>query len=398
MEPPVYLSAPAVLCGAGNNRQELLASVIAGNQQGIKPVTLSDGTKFFVGCVEDIVLRSVSDRYDGRVFRIAVAALEQLRSDVETVIKLYGASRVAVCVGSCDNGSEASLKAHKTWLSDGAFPADYDLAEQSAGYIADFIATLFGITGPAFTVSTACASSAGAIIKAAELICAGFCDAAIAGGVDIASETVLRGFDSLEAVSGEITNPFSKNRKGITLGEGAAFFIISRQDLSGAGIQLLGSGESADAFHITSPREDGSGAATAMRSALENAGITPEDVGYINLHGTGTPLNDRMESLAVASVFPRRLRLPVSSTKPVTGHTLGAAGALELAICWMVLDAVSRVDTVSWPVHCWDGVRDDALPSLCFVSSGMSAGNLRVCMSNSFAFGGCNTSLILGRE
>jgi 3-oxoacyl-[acyl-carrier-protein] synthase-1 len=351
-----------------------------------------------VGRVDDTVLSPASGKVNARIFRIAASAIEQLRSDAGAAIKLFGASRVAVCVGSCDNGSESSFAAHKAWLADGAFPADYDLAEQGAGYIADFIATEFGITGPAFTVSTACASSAGAVIKAAELIRAGFCDAAIAGGVDIASETVLRGFNSLEAVSNEVTNPFSKNRKGITLGEGAAFFVVSKQELSGAGIQLLGSGESADAFHITSPREDGSGAAAAMRSALEDAAITPEDVGYINLHGTGTPLNDRMESTAVASVFPHNFEsLPVSSTKPVTGHTLGAAGALEIAVCWMTLDAARQKDAVYFPVHCWDGVRDDALPALCFVSPGMSKENLTVCMSNSFAFGGCNTSLILGR-
>jgi 3-oxoacyl-[acyl-carrier-protein] synthase-1 len=270
-------------------------------------------------------------------------------------------------------------------------------------------------------VSTACSSGAGALIKAAELIRAGLCDAAVAGGLDIASETALLGFASLELVSEEVCNPFSKNRRGITLGEGAAFFVLSSRDFSGAGIELAGIGESADASHITSPRADGGGAIRAMEEALKNAGMGPGDLGYINLHGTGTPLNDRMEARALAAVFPAPEKAPlVSSTKPITGHTLGAAGALELALCWMALHgsaapavtegpagrtgaaalpaALPAARTAALPVHCWDGVYDDDLPVLRFAAPGDGAVNLRACMSNSFAFGGCNISLILRKR
>jgi 3-oxoacyl-[acyl-carrier-protein] synthase-1 len=266
----------------------------------------------------------------------------------------------------------------------------------------------FGLSGPSLTVSTACASGAGAVAKGAELIRAGFCDAVIAGGADVVSETVLLGFNSLETLSGARTNPFSKNRDGITLGEGAAFFVMSRD--AGSGIELLGAGESADAFHMTLPRPDGGGAERAMKAALASAkaggaGIDAGDVGYVNLHGTGTPANDRMEARAVAAVFPDYQRSPlVSSTKPVTGHTLGAAGALELALCWMILtapeipaDAPPRAGGRGVPVHCWDGVYDEELPRLRFAAPGDRAERLRICMSNSFAFGGCNVSLILGR-
>jgi 3-oxoacyl-[acyl-carrier-protein] synthase-1 len=241
------------------------------------------------------------------------------------------------------------------------------------------------------------------VIRGAELIRAGFCDAVIAGGADIVSETVLLGFSALEAVSDGLSNPFSKNRKGINLGEGAAFFVLSA-DPAGAGpaIELLGAGESADAFHMTAPKEDGKGAIQAMKAALRDAGIGPADIDYVNLHGTGTILNDRMEALAMAAVFPGCMP-PVSSTKPITGHTLGAAGALELALCWMALQRREGL-----PVHCWDGVYDEGLPALPFVSRDTaehpakhSAGKGKkpsICMSNSFAFGGCNTSLILGRK
>jgi 3-oxoacyl-[acyl-carrier-protein] synthase-1 len=334
-----------------------------------------------------------------RLIRIADAALEQIRADAARALARYGADRVGLCVGSCDNGSEGSRLAHEAFFSSpGAFPSDYALRFQSAGYLAEVIARKFGIAGPAITLSTACASSASAIVKAAELIQAGLCDAAIAGGADVASATVLLGFNALEAASDAVTNPFSKNRKGITLGEGAAFFVLSKGEGGrGAGkIALLGAGESADACHLTAPSSDGSGAIRAMRRALAQAELQPDAVDYLNLHGTGTILNDRMEATAVAAVFPDYERRPAaSSTKPITGHTLGAAGALELALCWMMLAASGGSAA---PVHCWDGVRDDELPRLAFADSSADIEGLRICMSNSFAFGGCNVSLILGRN
>ena len=166
------------------------------------------------------------------------------------------------------------------------------------------------------------------------MLLAGIADAVIAGGVDVASDTVLLGFDSLEAVSDEIANPFSKNRKGITLGEGACLFVMSMDkelvSENGCNIKLLGTGESSDANHITAPLEDGSGAAQAVKEALENSALCPEQIDYLNLHGTGTHLNDSMEAKAVKNVFGEYCSaLPVSSTKSLTGHTLGTSGAIS---------------------------------------------------------------------
>jgi 3-oxoacyl-[acyl-carrier-protein] synthase-1 len=334
--------------------------------------------------------------------RIADAALEQIRSEVERVVAAYGPSRVGVCVGSCDNGSERSLNAHEVYAATGRFPENYTLRYQGAAYPAEYIAGRFALTGPALAVSTACASGAGAIIAGAELIQGNLCDAVIAGGVDVVSKTVLFGFDALEAVSDAPCNPFSKNRKGITLGEGAAFFVLSREPL-GPPITLLGAGESADAYHITAPHPEGRGAVRAMQEALAAAGITPGAVGYVNLHGTGTPLNDAAEALAMAAVFPDAAAgPPVSSTKALTGHTLGAAGALELALCWLALSRSMEnppgTAGIRLPVHRWDGVYDETLPALRFVSAHTAVEDLKVCMSNSFAFGGCNVSLIIGKE
>jgi 3-oxoacyl-[acyl-carrier-protein] synthase-1 len=324
-------------------------------------------------------------------------ALEQLRTQVEGAIGRLGADRIAVCVGSCDNGTEYSLPAHRSFFESGAFPEGYDLRLQGAAGPAEYAARYFGLSGPVLTTATACASSATAIIRAAELIRAGICDCALAGGADLVSDTVLLGFQALEALSGEPANPFSKNRRGINLGEGAAFFLLSGEKPEGApGIFLAGYGENADACHMTAPHPEGRGAAAAMEGALASAGIGPGETGYVNLHGTGTPLNDRMEAQAMRRVFGGGQPL-ASSTKPITGHTLGAAGALELALCYMVLErACGGTKSGAVPPHCWDGVRDEELPPLRLAMEADREAEIRYAMSNSFAFGGCNVSLILG--
>jgi 3-oxoacyl-[acyl-carrier-protein] synthase-1 len=388
----VYLSAPGLCCCAGSHREQYFQSALEGNQKGFKRVLAPDGKEYVVGKIDDSQLLPF-DAFLSRILRIADTALEQIRPEIINVIHKFGSNRIVVCVGSCDNGSEESLAAHETFFQNGNFPSTYNLAKQSAVFPAQHIAERFGITGPVIATATACASSAGAIIKGAQLIRAGFCDAAIVGGVDIVSPTVLLGFASLEAVSSEICNPFSKNRSGITLGEGAAFFVLSRNN--NGGLLLAGIGESDDANHMTAPSPDGSGAVLAMKEALKNANINPSDIDYINLHGTGTPLNDSMEAKAVQTVFSNNPPF-VSSTKSITGHTLGAAGALELALCWMVLDSARNNNGKALlPLHCWDKELDDAIPLLKFAEPGAEAENIQYCMSNSYAFGGCNTSLIL---
>ena len=407
----LYLSKPGVMSCAGTNIDELWNSVISGSQQGIKKVTACDGQDFFAARISDSVLQPSGARYDMKVVRIENQALNQIAADVETVKQKYGADRIAVCVGSCDNGTEFSVAAHRNYFTEGQFPANYNLEIQGADYASTMVAEKFGLKGPVNTFSTACSSSAGAIIKGAELILAGLADAAVVGGIDIASDTTLVGFGALEAVSSEITNPLSKNRHGITLGDGAAFFVLTKEDLSTlsssgltrGSIRLLGWGESSDAYHMTSPDPSGAGAEKAIRRAIERAEISTSDVGYINLHGTGTKLNDSMESKAVAAIFGEN-SVPVSSTKAVTGHTLGAAAALEVAICWKALveNNGKKIDNRNLPLQVWDGVKDDELPSLNIVdknNSGKTSSvskDFTVCLSNSFAFGGANACLALG--
>lgn len=410
----LYLSKPGVMSCAGTNIDELWNSVTSGTQQGIKKVTACTGEEFFAARISESVLQSSGARYDMKVVRIENQTLNQIAADVELVKQKYGAERIAVCVGSCDNGTEFSVAAHRNYFSEGEFPADYNLEIQGADYASTMVAEKFGLKGPVNTFSTACSSSAGAIIKGAELILAGLADAAVVGGIDIASDTTLVGFGALEAVSSEITNPLSKNRHGITLGDGAAFFVLTKEDLSTmsssglsrGSVRLLGWGESSDAYHMTSPDPSGAGAEKAIRRAIESAGIQISDIGYINLHGTGTKLNDSMESKAVAAIFGEN-SVPVSSTKAVTGHTLGAAAALEAAICWKALveNKGKNRDNRTLPLQVWDGVKDDELPSLNIVdknnfgqadSIAVESAELKVCLSNSFAFGGANACLALG--
>ena len=402
----LYLSTPGVMRYAGNNIDELWNAVTTGKQDNIKKVKACNDEEYFAARIPDDILKPSGARYDMKIMRIENAALEQIADDVTAVRDKYGADRIAVCIGSCDNGTEFSLANHRKYFADGVFPKDYNIEIQGADYVSTFAAEKFGLTGPAVTFATACSSSAGAIIKAAEMIKAGLVDAALVGGIDIASDTTLIGFSALEAVSSEITNPFSKNRHGITLGDGAAFFVLTKEPvvecsrsecIETTSVKLLGWGESADAYQMTSPDPSGAGAEKAIHRALEVSGVATSDIGYINLHGTGTKFNDSMEAKAVAAIFGEKA-VPVSTTKPVTGHTLGAAAALEAAICWKALTENSGKNNIQLPLQVWDGERDEELPALNIVDGKSEAkeGELKVCLSNSFAFGGANACLVLG--
>ena len=267
-------------------------------------------------------------------------------------------------------------------------PRNYHYRQQELGSPSEFLAKYLNLTGPAYTLSTACSSSAKAFISAKHQLNMGLCDAVIVGGVDTLCQLTVNGFDGLESLSVSRCNPLSRNRNGINIGEGCALFVLSRED---GAVVLSGCGESSDAYHVSAPDPEGRGAAQAMCLALEDAGLTPEEIGYINLHGTATPLNDSMEAKAVVEIFGSEILS--GSTKPLTGHTLCAAGAIEAALCWIVLteEGERRV-----PPNLWDGVRDPKLPDIRISERG-DVMTSRYCMSNSFAFGGNNVSLIFGR-
>jgi 3-oxoacyl-[acyl-carrier-protein] synthase-1 len=259
------------------------------------------------------------------------------------------------------------------------------------GLPSEFLAMALGAEGPAFTISTACSSAAKALASAKRYLEVGLCDAVIAGGADMLCGFTVAGFLSLEALSPELCIPFSAKRRGINIGEAAALFLVTR----GQGpVRLLGAGESSDAYNVSAPEPGGRGAAEAMQLALKHSGLKTSDIDYINLHGTGTPHNDSMESRAVEKVFG--LGTPCSSTKPLTGHTLGTAGALEAAFCWLLLSGENPQGALA--PHIYDGAYDPALPAIRLVKPGETLGRpLQYLASNSFGFGGSNASLILGR-
>lgn len=397
---PIFLSKPGIFCAAGESIQALWDSVVNGNQDGIKKVVAISGEEFFAARIDDNKIKNSSGRFDMRIIRIEEQALNQISDIIEITKSKYGVDRIGVCVGSCDNGTEFSLAGHREYFADGVFNNDYSIEMQGADYVATFISEKYGITGPSCAFSTACSSSAGAIIKAAEMIKAGFVDAVIAGGVDIASDTTLLGFNSLGAISDEKTNPFSQNRHGITLGEGAAFFVLTKEFLSENEneIKLLGWGESADAYHMTSPDPSGKGAESSMKKALDMSFLHPSDIDYINMHGTGTKFNDSMEAKAINIVFGDN-KVPVSTTKAITGHTLGASASLELAICYEALvKNKGKNNNIELPLQVWDGEQDANLPELNIIDGRNKSikKEIKTCLSNSFAFGGANASLVIG--
>ena len=233
--------------------------------------------------------------------QLALAALEQMRAPIAAAIARYGAGRIAVILGTSTSGMAEGEAGLAAWMRDGNWPNGFAYSQQEPGNLALFVADLLGLGGPASTVHTACSSSGKAIASAERLIRAGFCDAAIVGGADSLCGTTLHGFFSLEALSHRPLNAFSANRDGTCIGEGAALFLLE----PGVGpVALLGVGESSDAHHISAPEPEGQGARAAMQAALDMAGLAADGVGYINLHGTGTRLNDAMEGRAVASAAP----------------------------------------------------------------------------------------------
>jgi 3-oxoacyl-[acyl-carrier-protein] synthase II len=261
---------------------------------------------------------------------------------------------------------------------------------------ADHIASKLGLMGPKTTFMTACSSGATAMGYARDLIRSGTAKVVIAGGTEPLSRITYATFNALGAVDPEFCKPFDKNRRGISLGEGAGILLLESLNHAlnrGAYIhgEFLGYGVSCDAYHMTAPDPQASGAVRCMQTALQDAGIPPERVDCINAHGTATPANDRMETRGIKEVFGNKAyKLPVSSTKSMTGHTLGAAGAIEGVVS--VLGIAHKF--IPPTIHC---VEPDPECDLDYVVEGCRDAGVDIVLSNSFAFGGNNTSVVFGR-
>jgi 3-oxoacyl-[acyl-carrier-protein] synthase I len=391
----VYLNALGLITPLGRDKSEVAGNLFRGSRSGlIERTDLIPERAVRVGAVP-WALPEVPGRLarlDCRNNRLALAALRQIEDAVVNMASRVGAHRIAVIMGTSTAGIAEGEQAFPARLTTRRWPAGFRYSQQEVGNLATFVAACYELTGPAYTITTACSSSAKALASAQRLIATGLCDSAVAGGADSLCRMTLNGFASLEALADDYCNPFSRNRDGINIGEGAACFLLSREP---SPVALLGAGESSDAYHVSAPDPAGAGAMRAMRRALEDAELAPAAIDYINLHGTATPLNDVMEGRAIAEVFGRAT--PCSSTKAMTGHMLGAAGAAEAAFLWLMLDPHYATGMV--PPHLWDGVADPEIPRLNLAPAAYSIGlpERSAALSNSFAFGGSNAAVILGR-
>lgn len=396
----VFLSDLGIACNLGKGKHEVSTALF---QPGINPFpsksTLLSGRSVPVGTLpfELPELPEGFEKLNSRNNRLLKVVLDEISLEIEKAIAKYGLDRVGVVMATSTSGMYELEKALKTQKSNHEIEADCYYSQYEISSPSIFASQYLGVKGPSYTVSTACSSGGKALCSAKRLITGGFCDAVIVGGVDTLCDLTLNGFDSLELVASQACMPFSKNREGITIGEGAAVFLVTRDGAWGD-IELAGYGESSDAYHISCPEPNGFEAERAMREACAMAGIKAEQICYLNLHGTGTQLNDSMESASVSRVFGNTL--PCSSTKGLTGHTLGASGAIEAGVLWLCL-WLEQNGKIPLPPHVWDGEFDTNLQklNLCGYEWFASPSNgMYALMSNSFAFGGSNISLILRKS
>lgn len=390
---PVYLNALGLCCALGPRAEVVAARLFRdAPEPGVQPSAAFLGRRLMVGEVPGEL--PTLDEYPlplrGRNNALLRLALDDLGAALPAALEGVAPERVAIVLGSSTSGIGETERAFRQRDLHGGLPADFHYAMQEMGTPARFVAHALGLPRAAQSViSTACSSGAKALATAARLVQGGRADVVIAGGADSLCGFTLAGFSALEAVSEERCNPFSANRRGINIGEGAALFLVSRRP---GPVRLCGWGESADAHHMSAPDPAGRGARLAIEAALRGAGLDGEAIDYVNLHGTATAQNDAMEAPVSAALYGAQV--PMSSTKPLTGHALGAAGAIEAGLCWLMLAR----NPEGWLLpHLWDGHPDPALPPLRFVAPGERAARpLRHVASHSFAFGGSNAALVLG--
>jgi len=385
----ICLNDFGVVCAIGQNKKAVFDALLLGsNESLVLNSALPIEQAQYVGQVslpDNDALNRISTRNN----KLAYLAYQQIEETLTPLIAHYGHERVAVVIGTSTAGTYEGELARKELASTGECPKSFHYEIQEMVAPANFIASLCQAKGPVYSISTACSSSGKAFVSGKALLESGLVDIVVVGGVDSLTHLTVNGFESLASISQQKCQPFSKDRDGINIGEAAALFVMTKEN---SGIQMLGAGETSDAFHMSAPEPNGEGAFLAMKLALDNAGLKGTQIDYVNLHGTGTIKNDDMEAKAMheacgESVF-------CGSTKGLTGHTLGAAGALEIGVCWLLLSKYNPQNFI--PANISDQKIDDTLPILKF-SSGVYVDSINTCMSNSFAFGGNNFSIVLGK-
>lgn len=353
--------------------------------------TIIKGGKFYFGKLEKDFEPIDDERYDLRCNRVLKYLVDKLD------LSGFEKDEIGIVIGTTNSGIQEFEKSENKHHAELGNPAE-------------FLKWYLGTKNYAASVSTACTSGTKAFSTAVKLLQNDVCKVVIAGGIDTLAAMPSYGFHALEVLSHEKSNPFSKNRDGISLGEGGALFVLTKdvkmqkcldvKSITNVGricksdneiVALLGIGETSDAYHSATPDPEGVQAVRAIQLALDDAGLKAEDIDYINLHGTGTVSNDLMEANAIYKVFGDNV--PASSTKPFTGHCLGAAASIEAFICYQILKGKRNL-----PIHKYDNEYDENLPKINLVNSNTENKKINTCMSTSFGFGGTNAVVIMGNK
>ena len=393
--PPVAVIAYSALSACGQGNMALYASLIK-NQSALAPLNLFNvPIRTNVGAITQPLqgLHRNLIQYDSRNSRAALTALNDvdagIRVAIEKVKSKYGSKRIGVVIGTSTSGLYETEEAYLELLRTNNMPADFYFVKQHAYQAtARFLQVELGLSGVCYAVSTACSSGAKAIAAGQRLIANDVCDAVLVGGVDTLCRLTLRGFHSLDLIAEEPCKPLDKDRQGISIGESAALLLLEKSCSSNSSdMRLLAVGESADAYHMSTPHPEGLGAIMAMKNSMVMAGLSFEKLDYLNLHATATKINDRVESAAVYSMFSNNVKC--SGTKGITGHTLGASGALEtiitlLALKYQFIPGTNGLDQPEDNCKCQ------------VVKTPIYNQNIQIAMSNSFGFGGNNASVIVG--
>jgi 3-oxoacyl-[acyl-carrier-protein] synthase-1 len=392
--PPLQISAYTATSAVGVGKEPLAEALehsrsgLRANDFGPAPLPTWIGR---VDGLEEIRLPDALAHWDCRNNRLAWLGLQAdgFLEAVAAARRRHGAARIALILGTSTSSIGEAELAYTQLDASGHFPpAQRRPAVHTPHSLAMFVQEVLGLEGPSETISTACSSSAKVFASAERLIRLGLVDAAVVGGVDTLCGSVLFGFNSLELVSGGPCRPFDPERDGISLGEAAGFALLERADAaSGSGLQLLGYGEASDAHHMSTPHPEGLGAERALDEALARAGLAPEAIDYINMHGTASQKNDEVEGALVARRFPARTH--ASSTKGFTGHTLGAAGIVEAVISLLAIERGLMPGTVN------SAALDPGFGPQ--IRLAPAHGEVRYALSNSFGFGGNNCALVFGK-
>ncbi len=390
---PLLISACTLVNALGRGKRASF-DALEEARGGLRPCDFDDADlDTWIGRVdglEDAALPPDLAAFDCRNNRLALLGLAEdgFSGRVAEARERLGAPRIGVFIGTSTSGVlQAELAYRHRDPASGALPADFSyFGTQNAMSVAELTRRSLALEGPVMSVSTACSSSAKVFASAYRHIAAGFCDAAVVGGVDSLCFSTLYGFSSLGLVSERPCRPWDAERSGMNIGEAAGFALLEKAPEGAAGVALLGYGESSDAYHMSSPHPEGAGAAAAMSAALERADLAADAIDYVNLHGTGTRANDESEDRAVIRVFGAGT--PCSATKGWTGHTLGAAGITETLL------SLGSIERGFIPGTLNSESVDAALSAAVVLET--RPGAVTHVMSNSFGFGGSNCSLILG--